>query len=110
MIIKPWGSEELLETNSNYTFKKLTMLAGHKCSLQYHQEKHETFYVVSGKLKFTYGSDLSNLQSIELSPGVSFVIPPGLIHRMEGIEDSIYLEASTSQLDDVIRLEDSYGR
>lgn len=110
MIVKPWGSEELLETNKNYTFKKLKMLAGQKCSLQYHEKKHETFYVLTGKLKFIYGNTMDKLQEKVMLPGEFFVIPPGLIHRMEGIEDSFYLEASTSELDDVVRLQDQYGR
>lgn len=109
-IEKPWGYEELLESNDKYTFKKLMMKAGHKCSLQYHNYKHETFLVLTGKLKFTYGADVAHLTTKIFLPGESFTIPPKLIHRMEGVDDSIYLEASTSELDDVIRLEDSYGR
>lgn len=109
-IKKPWGSEELLETNEKYTFKKLTMLAGHKCSLQFHEFKHETFYVISGKMKFTYGLTADTLNDLILGPGDNFVIVPTIVHRMEAIEDCVYLEASTSELNDVIRLEDSYGR
>lgn len=110
IISKPWGSEQLIESNNKYTMKKLTMLAGQKCSLQYHEIKHETFYVLTGILKFTYGSEINSLQSVEMKAGEFFIIPPGMIHRMEGVEDSTYLEASTSELNDVVRLEDSYGR
>jgi mannose-6-phosphate isomerase-like protein (cupin superfamily) len=109
-IEKPWGYEELIETNEKYTLKKIMMSQGHRCSLQYHNKKHETFFVLSGKLKFIYGADPQFLTYKILLPGDSFVIPPKLIHRMEGLEDSIYLEASTSELDDVVRLEDNYDR
>lgn len=109
-INKPWGSEELIESNEKYTLKKITMLSSHCCSLQYHNKKHETFFVISGKLKFTYGADPQHLTTKILVPGESFTIPPKLIHRMEGVEDAVYLEASTSELDDVVRLEDLYGR
>lgn len=110
ITVKPWGSENLIFSNERYSFKEIKMSRGHKCSLQYHQKKHEAFYVLSGKIRFTFGEQLTSLQEIEMGPGDFYVIPVGLIHRMEGLEDSVYLEASTSELDDVIRLEDSYGR
>lgn len=110
MIEKPWGSEELIESNDHYTMKKLFMKKDHSCSLQYHNEKHETVYVLSGKLLFEVGNSKETLTNIILMPGMSYVIPPKTVHRMNGIEDTYYLEASTSQLDDVVRLEDKYGR
>ena len=112
MLKKPWGYEELLEYNKNYSLKKLFMKADNCCSLQYHNFKHETIYVLSGKLKIiTKLSKIDNsiIENI-LAEGNYMVIEPGLIHRMCGITDCIYLEASTSQLDDVVRLEDDYGR
>lgn len=109
-IEKKWGGEYWIEVNPKYTMKKLIMKAGHRCSLQKHAVKHESLYVLSGKLKFTIGSDINSLEEKILIPGDSYVIEPGIIHRMEGIEDSEYLECSTSELDDVIRLEDDYGR
>jgi mannose-6-phosphate isomerase-like protein (cupin superfamily) len=110
IIQKPWGHEEIIEHNNNYVVKRLFMKAGHKCSLQYHNEKHETFVVLSGKLKFYVGVDIDSIEEKILIPGDYYVVPPKLIHRMEGIEDSLYLEASTSQLDDVVRLKDEYNR
>ncbi len=107
---KPWGSELLLEKNDKYAFKKLFMKAGHKCSLQYHKQKHETIFVVSGRLKVTYGQPDDTLVEKEMGPGDSMAINPGMIHRMAGIEDSVYLEASTPELDDVVRINDEYGR
>tara|TARA_E500000081_G_C6084976_1_gene329746 strand:- start:84 stop:428 length:345 start_codon:yes stop_codon:yes gene_type:complete len=109
-INKPWGYEELIEHNEKYVLKKLFMKKGKRCSLQFHDYKHETLYVVSGLLKLTVGDSLDTLKEIELKPGDSYVLPPKIIHRMEGLNDSIYLESSTPELEDVVRLEDDYGR
>lgn len=109
-IEKPWGYEEILEQNQNYVVKRLFMLKDKKCSLQYHDFKDETFIVLSGKLKFYYGNSKDNLQTKELEPGDFFHVPTKMIHRMEGIEDSLYLECSTNYLNDVIRIQDEYGR
>lgn len=109
-IIKPWGYEELIEHNENYVLKKLFMKKGKRCSLQFHEYKHETLYVVSGNLKLTVGDSLNTLKEIELKPGDSYVLPPKIIHRMEGLNDCLYLESSTPELEDVVRLEDDFGR
>ena len=101
-IQKPWGYERWLEVNDSYVVKELFMKAGQSCSLQYHENKHETFVVVSGLLKFSYGVNQESLKD--------FVLPPLTLHRCEGIENSLYIECSTNHLDDVIRLEDKYGR
>jgi mannose-6-phosphate isomerase len=110
IINKPWGYEKLLEVNDNYVVKELFMKEGNRCSLQYHQIKHETFYVIKGQLKFYVGSNKDDLQTMILNVGQHYTIEPKVVHRMEAVVDSIYLEASTNQLDDVIRLEDEYGR
>ena len=110
IIEKPWGREELVEVNDRYVVKKLTMLAGHRCSLQYHDRKQETIYVLSGVLKIIQGKSQNTLQEGLYHAGDTVTIPPGLIHRMEGVEDSVYLEASTPELDDVVRLKDDYQR
>ena len=107
---KPWGYEHILEQNMFYMMKLLMMNKGHRCSLQYHEEKHETVYVISGALRFTYGATIDDLQTIDLCQGDSFVIPSKLIHRMEAIVDCKYLECSTSHEDDVVRLNDDYER
>lgn len=109
-IDKPWGFEEILEHNEFYVVKRLFMKKGHRCSLQYHQFKKETFMLISGRLGFTYGPTEDSLIVKEFSIGEHFTINPGDIHRMEALDDSIYIECSTNQLDDVIRLKDSYGR
>jgi mannose-6-phosphate isomerase-like protein (cupin superfamily) len=111
-IEKPWGYEEILEVNDKYVVKRLFMKAGNRCSLQYHEQKRETILVISGTLLFTTnfeGSD-STWEDIVLNPGDCHTIVPGRTHRMEGITDVIYLETSTPELDDVVRVKDDYGR
>jgi mannose-6-phosphate isomerase-like protein (cupin superfamily) len=110
VIEKPWGCEEVVEINDKYMVKKLTMWAGHRCSLQYHNLKKETIYVLSGVLKIIQGQTQDALIEKLYYAGDTITIPPGLIHRMEGVEDSVYLEASTPEMDDVVRLIDDYKR
>ena len=110
VIEKPWGREEVVEINDKYMVKKLTMWAGSRCSLQYHNVKKETIYVLSGVLKIIQGASQDALQEKLYCAGETITIPPGLIHRMEGVEDAVYLEASTPEMDDVVRLVDDYQR
>lgn len=109
-IDKPWGYEQLLEHNNYYVVKRLFMKEGHCCSLQYHNEKHETILILSGKMKLIYGDAVDSLIEIFLDVGDYYIIQPGKIHRMCGVVDCLYLESSTTQLDDVVRVEDNYGR
>lgn len=110
IIEKPWGKEEILELNDKYMLKRLTMKENSKCSLQYHNKKRETIYVLSGELKIQSGEDKDNLTSKIYTQGEIITINPGVIHRMEGVTTSVYLEASTPDTDDTIRIEDDYGR
>ena len=110
IIEKPWGKEEVIEINDKYMMKKLTMLKGHRCSLQIHNHKKETIYVLSGQLRIISGPDQDNLTGKIYSDGESITISPGVVHRMEGVENSIYIEASTPEMDDVVRLVDDYER
>ena len=110
IIEKPWGREEVIEVNDKYMVKKLTMWAGHRCSLQYHNIKKETIYVLSGVLNIIQGTTQDTLVDKHYRTGDTITIPPGLIHRMEGVEDCVYLEASTPEMDDVVRLIDDYKR
>ena len=109
-VDKPWGKEELIEYNDNYVVKKLYMKKNECCSMQYHELKKETIYVLKGKLKLYIGKNIENLEIKEMNVGDNITIEPYTIHRMEGIEDSEYLECSTCELWDVIRLEDKYKR
>jgi len=104
-INKPWGKEEILSVTDKYVVKRLYMTKGKRCSLQYHRNKTETIYVLSGTLLLQI-----NGITIAMKPGDFLTIMPGEIHRMEGEEDSVYLESSTTELDDVVRVEDDYGR
>jgi mannose-6-phosphate isomerase len=108
--VKPWGKEEIIEENNSYVLKRLTMKAGHRCSLQYHELKRETIYVVTGVLKISTGNHLDKMKESIYYPNSSITIEPLTLHRMEGIEDSVYLEASTTELNDVVRLADDYHR
>jgi len=110
VIEKPWGREEFIEINNKYMVKKLTMWAGHRCSLQYHNIKTETIFVLSGVLKIVQGKSKDELEEKIFLAGDTITIAAGQIHRMEGIEDAVYLEASTPEVDDVVRLVDDYKR
>lgn len=112
VIKKPWGKEEILEHNEKYVLKKLSMNGGHKCSVQYHVKKKETVYLLSGALKLYIGGTKNGLDvaPVKVKPHEFMTIDPGVIHRMEAVEDSVYLEASTPELDDVVRIEDEYNR
>ena len=110
VIEKPWGREEVIEINDKYMVKKLTMWKDHRCSLQTHNYKKETIYVLSGKLNITSGLTEDRLIEKIYVEGDSITISPGTIHRMTGIEDSVYLEASTPEINDVVRLVDDYER
>jgi len=110
VINKPWGQEEVIEINDRYMVKKLTMFKGHRCSLQKHNFKKETIYVLSGELLISYGKDQDNLIDCIYTSGENITIAPGEIHRMEGVTDCAYLEASTPEMDDVVRLIDDYER
>lgn len=105
-IEKPWGYEEILETNPRYTVKRLFMKSGNQCSLQYHKKKQETILGLNGNL-LIFLED----KEIVVKPGDVVTINPMQKHRMIAEEeDCLYLECSTSELNDVIRIKDDYGR
>ena len=108
-VPKPWGYELIWALTSRYAGKILHVNAGESLSLQYHERKEETLYLLSGKLALTLEKD-GDRREVVMEPGEAYHISPFLIHRMRGIEDSDVLEVSTTELDDVIRLEDRYGR
>jgi mannose-6-phosphate isomerase len=110
IIEKPWGKEEVIEINDRYMMKKLTMWAGHRCSLQYHNIKCETIYVLSGQLRIYSGPTQEQLSFKVYGPDETITLVPGVVHRMEAVKDSVYLEASTPEMDDVVRLVDDYKR
>jgi quercetin dioxygenase-like cupin family protein len=93
-----------------YVGKILHIRAGEALSLQYHRMKDETIMVLTGRLRFEYFTEGEEPQTKELAPREPFHIAPGLRHRMIAIEDTDVVEVSTTELDDVVRLEDRYGR
>jgi mannose-6-phosphate isomerase len=108
-VPKPWGYELIFAKTSRYVGKILHINCGETLSLQYHNVKEETLYVVRGELMLTIESD-GDRRVLPLREGESFHIPPRLIHRMEAVIDTDVAEVSTPELDDVVRLEDRYGR
>jgi quercetin dioxygenase-like cupin family protein len=109
-IDKPWGYELIWAKTSDYVGKVLNISKGHKLSLQYHQFKEETIMVASGELRLVFENDSGQLEEITLAAGEAHHIPPGRKHRMIALENCVVYEVSTPQLDDVVRLEDGYGR
>jgi mannose-6-phosphate isomerase len=108
-ISKPWGYELIFAQTERYVGKILHINEGESLSLQYHEMKEETLYVVRGALKLTIEHD-GDRRELSLKEGEAFHIPPRLIHRMEAIVDTDVAEVSTTELSDVVRLEDRYGR
>lgn len=108
-VPKPWGYELIFARTDRYVGKILHITRGESLSLQYHEVKDETLFVVEGELKLTIEHE-GDRRELSLRKGEAFHIPPGLIHRMEAIVDTDVAEVSTTELDDVVRLEDRYGR
>jgi len=111
-VDKPWGHEIWWARTDRYVGKILHIKAGESLSLQYHNVKDETIMVSSGKLLFETGpkDDPTNLTKHDMGPGDVFHITPHTVHRMTGVTDVDLVEVSTPELDDVVRLEDRYGR
>ena len=106
---KPWGYELIWARTDRYVGKILHVKAGHVLSLQYHNFKDETMHVLSGEL-ILRTQDGERLLSRAFKAGETAHIPPKLIHQIEAVVDSNVLEASTPELDDLVRLQDRYGR
>jgi mannose-6-phosphate isomerase len=105
IVPKPWGKEIWYAHTDRYAGKILEVTCGHLLSLQKHRVKHETLYLLSGLMRFTREDEV-----FDWAPGTVVEIPPDTVHRMEALADSVILEVSTPELDDVVRLEDRYGR
>jgi len=109
-VPKPWGHEIIWARTDRYVGKILHVRAGESLSLQFHRVKDETIRVLSGALHFEVGGETGERQVVRLAAGDGWQIPPGTRHRMTALEDADILEVSTPELDDVVRLEDRYGR
>jgi mannose-6-phosphate isomerase len=108
-VDKPWGYELVWARTGRYVGKILHVKAGHILSLQYHNQKDETMHVLSGEL-ILRTQPAETLVSRSFKAGETVHIPPKLIHQIEAVVDSDVLEASTPELDDLVRLQDRYGR
>lgn len=105
IVDKPWGREIHFAVEDEYVGKILEVNKGTRLSLQYHEKKKETMYVLEGEMKLTLGSETEIV-----GKGKSVTVNPGVKHRVEAIKDVKILEVSTTELDDIVRLEDDYGR
>jgi mannose-6-phosphate isomerase-like protein (cupin superfamily) len=90
--------------------KLLVIRKGHRLSLQHHVVKEESLRLLSGRIELTRGPSVDALEQMVLEPGDQVHLPPGTVHRFAAIEDSVLVEVSTTQLDDVVRHLDDYGR
>jgi len=108
-VEKPWGHELIWARTDRYVGKILHVKAGHRLSCQYHERKDETMHVLRGDVILRTGT-ADRLDDHRLTAGASFRIPAGMVHELEAVTDSDVLEASTPELDDLVRLTDRYGR
>jgi mannose-6-phosphate isomerase len=108
-VAKPWGHELVFAENERYAGKILHLEPGHSLSLQYHERKDETLFVLNGEVTLLVGNQ-GNMQEIRLRPGDAHRIRPGVRHRMSSDVAADLVEVSSPELDDVVRLEDRYGR
>jgi mannose-6-phosphate isomerase len=108
-VNKPWGYELIWAETDRYVGKILHIAAGQKLSRQYHVRKDETFLVEAGEMDLEIGSG-ADLKVLRMKPRDAFHCPPNTIHRMLAVSDVDVVEVSTPELDDVVRLEDAYGR
>src|SRR3954449_7753388 len=109
-VDKPWGHELWWAVTDRYAGKILVVRAGHRLSLQYHERKDESCLLLSGELLLHTGRTVDDISVQELQPGATWRNEPGRIHTIEAISDAHVLEVSTPELDDVVRIEDLYGR
>jgi mannose-6-phosphate isomerase-like protein (cupin superfamily) len=109
-VDKPWGYEEIWARTDRYVGKLLFVRQGHRLSLQHHEVKEETLRLMSGRIEMALGPSPTELENLELGPGDRVHLPPYTVHRFTALEDSLLVEVSTPELDDVVRHSDDYGR
>jgi mannose-6-phosphate isomerase-like protein (cupin superfamily) len=109
-VEKPWGWELVWAETDDYVGKLLFVRAGEALSLQYHEVKDESWLVQSGRARLELGEPGGELQAVEIGPDDSFHFSPRTVHRVTALEDTLVVEVSTAHLDDVVRLDDRYGR
>jgi mannose-6-phosphate isomerase-like protein (cupin superfamily) len=110
-VDKPWGHEVIWSVTERYAGKLLFIRAGESLSLQFHNVKDEAWYVLDGRAELELGAPGERMLNKEVvGPGAAFHFAPGTVHRVKAVEDTTILEVSTPELDDIVRLEDQYGR
>jgi mannose-6-phosphate isomerase len=110
-VEKPWGWELIWAETEHYCGKLLFVRSGESLSLQYHEAKDESWYVQEGHAELELSSlGDADREQVEIRAGDCFRIPPQTVHRLRAIEDTLVIEVSTPEIDDVVRLEDAYGR
>ena len=109
-VEKPWGWELVWAETDDYVGKLLFVRAGQSLSLQYHEVKDESWLVQQGRASLELGEVGGELKTLEIGPDDVFRYRPGTVHRVTAIDDTLIVEVSTPHLDDVVRLEDRYGR
>jgi mannose-6-phosphate isomerase-like protein (cupin superfamily) len=110
-VDKPWGWELIWAETDRYVGKVLFVRAGESISLQFHRVKDEAWYVQSGRAKIELGrSGEAVLKEEVVAAPAYFRFEPGTVHRVSALEDTTIVEVSTPEMDDVVRLEDRYGR
>lgn len=110
-VEKPWGYELIWALTDVYCGKLLVVNAGQALSMQFHREKDESWYVLEGRAEIEMAAAGETVPASEVvTPGAAFRITPGTMHRIKALEDTTILEVSTPEIDDVVRLEDAYGR
>jgi mannose-6-phosphate isomerase len=109
-VDKPWGHELRWAVTDRYIGKLIHVKKGHQLSLQYHVQKDESIFIVSGLLDLVLEDAAGELKVHRMTPGMTARVRPGRRHRFIGVEDTDLVEVSSPEVDDVVRLEDSYGR
>jgi mannose-6-phosphate isomerase-like protein (cupin superfamily) len=109
-VEKPWGHELIWALTDDYCGKLLFVKAGESLSLQFHRQKDESWLVHSGRAELEMGEPGKVPRSEVVGAGAAFRIRPGTVHRIRALEDTTIIEVSTPQVEDVVRLEDRYGR
>ena len=110
-VEKPWGHELIWAHSEHYVGKVLFVKAGGSLSLQFHNRKDESWYIQDGRAELEMGGAGEAITSTEVvAAGAAFHLPPGTVHRIRALTDTTVLEVSTPELDDIVRLEDVYGR
>ncbi|TMK69295.1 MAG: cupin domain-containing protein [Actinobacteria bacterium] len=110
-VNKPWGYELIFAETDAYVGKVLFVRAGESLSLQFHRQKDESWLLQSGRAKVELGTAGDAVLHEEVvAAGACFRFRPGTVHRVTAVEDTTIIEVSTTELDDIVRLEDRYGR